>query len=79
MMLADAEGIDAKPVGQHRLLDHLANDLGVAVEAAIGADGDIAECIESEFHGYASTRMFFKKSGSWPTRSTQRYGRIGAN
>ena len=50
MVLADAEGIDAEPVGQHRLLDHLADDLGVAVEAAVGTGGDIAECIEPEFH-----------------------------
>ena len=39
MVLADAEGSDAEPVGQHRLLDHLADDLGVAVEAAVGASG----------------------------------------
>jgi hypothetical protein len=61
MVLADAEGIDAEPVGQHRLLDHLADDLGVAVKAAIGAGGDIAECIEPEFHCCAATRMFVQE------------------
>src|ERR1700722_5801204 len=79
MVLADAEGIDAEPVGQHRLLDHLADDLGVAVEAAIGAGGDIAECIEPEFHECAATRMYFKKSGPSPARSTPLRRRIGLN
>ena len=56
-MLADAERVDAELVGQHRLLDHLADDLGVAVEAAVGAGGDVAKCIETEFHGCAATSM----------------------
>jgi hypothetical protein len=62
MMLADPEGIDAEPVGQHRLLDYLADDLGVAVEPAIGAGGDIAECIEPKFHCCAATRMLFSRN-----------------
>ncbi len=78
MVLADAEGIDAEPVGQHRLLDHLADDLRVRVETTGGAGGDIAKCIESEFHRCAATKTFFKTSGSAPTRSTLLCGRIGS-
>ena len=41
-MLADAEGIDADLVGQHALVDDIADDLGVRQRLAVRADRDIA-------------------------------------
>ncbi len=42
-MLADAKGIDAHLIGENRLLNDVADDLGVAQGAPVGAGGDIAE------------------------------------
>ena len=49
MVLADPEGIDAELVGQHALVDHVADDLGVRARLAVRADGDVAEGVQSEF------------------------------
>ena len=49
MVLADPEGIDAELVGQHALVDHVADDLGVRARLAIRADGDVAKGVQSEF------------------------------
>ena len=48
MVLANAEGIHAECIGQHRLIDQVADDLGVGLQAAVAANGDIAERVESE-------------------------------
>ena len=56
MMLADAKGVDAEFVGQHRLIDHVADDLRVAQQVAVGARRDVAESIETKLevccHGF---------------------------
>jgi hypothetical protein len=49
VVLADAEEIDAELVGQHRLLDDVAQHLGVLQQHAVGAAGDVAEGIDAEF------------------------------
>ena len=49
MMLADAEGFDAKLVGERRLLDHFADDLRMRLRFAVRARSDVAERIETEF------------------------------
>jgi len=53
-MLPDAEKIDAQPVGQDALVDHIADDLRVRQKPAVGAGRDIAERVQSElerWHG----------------------------
>src|ERR1700683_5608476 len=47
-MLADAKGIHAELVGQRRLIDQVADDLGVGLQTAVAASGDIAERVQSE-------------------------------
>ncbi len=47
-MLADAKSVDAELIGQHRLIHHVADDLGVAQQGAIGAGSHIAESIETK-------------------------------
>ena len=49
VMLADAESIDADGIGEHAFFDHVADDLGVRFEAAVGVSGDVAERIQAEF------------------------------
>src|SRR5580704_6111529 len=48
-MLADAEGLDAKLVGECCLFDDFADDLRVRLRLAVGARSDVAERIEAEF------------------------------
>ena len=54
VMLADAEEVDAELVGEHGLLDHVADDLRLRQRLAVGADGDVAEGVEAEFEIAAS-------------------------
>ena len=68
MVLADAEGIDAQLVGQHRLLDHVADHLRLRQELAVGCGGNIAERVEPKFellcHVFCSCRPFTPPSGA---------------
>src|SRR5690606_4681514 len=57
MMLADTEECDSDLVGQHRLLDHVADHLVVGERLAIGTKGDIAEGVESEFYWLFQVRL----------------------
>ncbi len=49
VVLAHAEKVDAQPVGQHRLLDDVADDLGVRQQAAVGPAGHVAEGVQAKF------------------------------
>jgi hypothetical protein len=48
MMLADPEGVDAKLVGQHALVDDVADHLRVRSHLPIRADGDVAKGVQSK-------------------------------
>ena len=48
-MLADPEEIDVQAVGQHRLVDHIADDLRVRKPASIGTNRHVAEGVQPEF------------------------------
>ena len=70
-MFADAERLDAELIGEHRLVDDVANDLRVRDEAAVRRGGDVAERIEPEFkrlrHGSCrSSGARRRRSPSWP-------------
>ncbi len=58
MVLADAEEVDAHLVGEHRFLDHVANDLRMAEQRAAAIAGDVAKGLEAEFQrmGHAGVR-----------------------
>ena len=49
VVLADAEEVDAQLVGQHGLVDDVADDLRLRQRAPVGVAGDVAERIEAEF------------------------------
>jgi hypothetical protein len=49
MVLANAETIHANFVGANRLLDHIADDLSMRQQFAVGPHCDVAKCIQSEF------------------------------
>ena len=51
MVLTDAEDVDADLVGEHGLLDDVADDLGVGQEVAVQVGLDVAEGVEAEFDG----------------------------
>jgi hypothetical protein len=42
-MFADADEIDAEAVGQHRLVDDVANYLRVRQQLAVGSSRDVSE------------------------------------
>ncbi len=48
-MLAHAEEVHAQPVGQHCLLDDVANDLGVRQRNAVGPAGHVAKGVQAKF------------------------------
>ena len=48
-MLANAEEIDAKPIGEDRFIDHVTDRLGMWHKLAIRPDGNVAERIQPEF------------------------------
>ena len=49
VVLADAEEVDAELVGEHRLVDDIADDLGVRQQAPVRRVGDVAESVQPEF------------------------------
>ena len=49
-MLADADEIDADLVGEHGLLDEVADHLRVRQRLAVRTVGDVAEGVEAEFN-----------------------------
>ena len=49
VVFADAEEVEAEVVGQHRLVDHVADHLCLAQAVAVGVDGDVTEGVEAEF------------------------------
>ena len=49
MVLADAEEVQADLVGQHTLLDDVADDLGVRRRGAVARRGDVSESVHPEF------------------------------
>ena len=50
MVLADAEGVEADLVGQHRLLDQVRDPLLARDQRAVPVGRVLDEGIESEFH-----------------------------
>jgi hypothetical protein len=48
-MLADAEEVDAKRIGQHSLLDDVADHLWVRGRFAIRCPGDVSKGVKAEF------------------------------
>ena len=51
VMLAEPDEVDAEPIGQHAFFDHVADHLRMRQQRAIGAVGDVAKGIQSEFEG----------------------------
>ena len=47
-MIADADEIDAQLVGEDRLVDEIADDLGLREGSTVGAKRDVAERVEPE-------------------------------
>ena len=47
-MFADAEKVDAEIISEHRLVDDMANDLGMRQWMAITSGRDISEGIKSK-------------------------------
>lgn len=66
MMFADVEGVDAGLLGDDGFFDDVAQDLGLGFRLAAGADGDVAERIETKFKG--------KARRAHPYHFTRRYG-----
>ncbi len=50
VMFSDAEEVETESIREHRFVDDVADDLGIAQSEAVRADGDIAERVESELH-----------------------------
>lgn len=49
MVLAESDEVDAKLIGQHRLVDDIADHLRMRQHRACGALGDVAKGIQSKF------------------------------
>src|SRR5271163_3492126 len=49
VVLAEPDKIHAERVGEHGLLEHIADDLRMAEELTVRPGGDVAECIKSKF------------------------------
>ena len=56
-MLTEAEGIDTDVIGEDRFLDHIADDARMGKRLAIGAGGDVAERVQSEFESLGQAAM----------------------
>ena len=52
VVLADAEEVDADPVGQLRLGDDVAEDAGLGQRPAVRVHGDVAEGVEAQLDGW---------------------------
>jgi hypothetical protein len=51
VMLAQADEVEPELVGQHRLLDHVAQHLVHGLGLAVGAEGHVAEGVEAKGDG----------------------------
>jgi hypothetical protein len=49
VVLADPEEVESEPIGEHGLLHHVPQHLGVRQRRAVGPGGHVAEGVESEF------------------------------
>lgn len=49
VMLAEADEVEAELVGEHRLVDDVADHLCVRKHRAGGVPGDVAKSVQSEF------------------------------
>ena len=58
-MLADAEKVDAQIVGENRLVDDVANDLGMRQWIAIMSGRDITKGIKSKLKTYRHVCSLF--------------------
>jgi hypothetical protein len=63
VMLADAEGVQPDLVGEHGLLDHLAQHPGVRLQAGHGIERDIAEGVDAEGERKSHTRTLARSAG----------------
>ncbi|MGA5305739.1 hypothetical protein ACPCHT_37995 [Nucisporomicrobium flavum] len=50
MVLAEAEYVNADLVSKYRLVNHVADDLGVRQQLTVRPDSDVTECVQAEFH-----------------------------
>ena len=57
-MLPQADERNADLVGQHRLVDDVTDGLSIADQRAVGAAGDVAEGIETEFESHRHAFLF---------------------
>src|ERR1700674_3108788 len=63
VVLADTDEVHAKLIGQHRLVNEVADDLRVQKRLSVSAGGNVAESIQAEFgrlchakrHNYVSS------------------------
>ena len=58
VVLADAEHVDAERVGEHALLDRVADHLRIREAVAVAVDGHVAEGVESEFESHVSMKPY---------------------
>jgi len=63
MMLADADEIDARLIGQNRLFDEIADDLRAGLRPSVRPVGDVAEGVESEFDDGSLLWRYARASG----------------
>jgi hypothetical protein len=50
MMLAESDTMNVDFVGKHRLVDHVADDLRMAQQLAVGPSLNVTECVETELN-----------------------------
>ena len=69
-MFADAEEVDAGLVGEHRLLDKVADHLRMRQQVAVRAGGDVAEGVETELEagGHGQVRNWCSTPFCWRPR-----------
>ncbi len=48
MMLADIEGIDAEAIGQHRLVDHVAEHRSLGPRPPVGVERHVPERVQAQ-------------------------------
>ncbi len=58
MMFADAKDVDAVLVGEDAFVDDVADDCGLGFRGAVGALGDVAEGIQTQFEGTTHIASF---------------------
>jgi len=64
VVLTETDHVDPHVLGQHGLLDHVADDVGLVPQATVGAGGDVTEGVEAEFEGgvHGSLRSSLRRS-----------------